>query len=174
MAPDFASRVGWSSPKLEARESPQTGRGMFARVPVARDEILAIWGGYVLTTDERHRLPEAIERYTVQIEADYHLASGLTSTNADFFNHSCHPNAGLRGQIVLVAMRDIQPGEEVCFDYAMSEADPTLTMECACGQSDCRKRITGDDWKLPTLQARYKGYFSPYIQRTIDQLEAAK
>ncbi len=173
MLPDFASRVGWSSPRLEARQSPHRGRGMFAVASIARDEILAIWGGYVLTTDERHQLPEAVERYTVQIEADYHLTSGLTNNDADYFNHSCNPNAGLRGQIVLVAMRDIQPGEEVCFDYAMTEADPTLTMDCACGHPDCRHCITGDDWKLPALQARYKGYFSPYIQRLIEATNKA-
>ena len=33
----------------------------------------------------------------------------------DFFNHSCNPNAGFRGQIFLVAMRDIDVNEEITF-----------------------------------------------------------
>ena len=29
--------------------------------------------------------------------------------------------------------------------------------------------MTGDDWKLPELQTRYAGHFSPYIQRRIEK-----
>jgi hypothetical protein len=32
------------------------------------------------------------------------------------------------------------------------------------GAKNCRKTITGNDWKLPILQKRYNGYFSNYIQ----------
>jgi hypothetical protein len=30
--------------------------------------------------------------------------------------------------------------------------------------------VTGSDWALPELQKRYKGYFSPYLQRRIDRI----
>jgi hypothetical protein len=32
--------------------------------------------------------------------------------------------------------------------------------------------VSGDDWKLPELQKRYEGHFSPYIQRRIDAHKA--
>jgi uncharacterized protein len=168
MLPNLTDHVGWHSPKLEKRETPGKGIGMFAVEPIERDEVLAVWGGYVVTTKERHELPEEAEHHTIQIENDLHLTSGLLNNSADYFNHSCDPNLGLRGQIALVAMRSIGVGEEVTFDYAMSESDPDLVMECACGQSNCRQSITGNDWKLPELQERYHGYFSPYIQHMID------
>jgi len=38
------------------------------------------------------------------------------------------------------------------------------------GTALCRKKFTGDDWKLPEIQERYNGYFSPYLQRKVDQL----
>jgi hypothetical protein len=41
---------------------------------------------------------------------------------ANYTNHSCDPNAGFGSSpISLVAMRDVQVGEEITFDYAMSE-----------------------------------------------------
>jgi hypothetical protein len=36
-----------------------------------------------------------------------------------FINHSCDPNVGFAGDIVLVAMRDIRQGEELTADYAL-------------------------------------------------------
>ena len=83
-------------------------------------------------------------------------------------NHSCVPNAGLSGQIGLVALRDIRAGEEVCYDYAMSDASPlTMGFACACGEPGCRGRVEADDWARPELQRRYAGYVSPYLARRI-------
>ena len=88
-------------------------------------------------------------------------------------NHSCNPNCGFRGQVVLVAMRNIQTGEEISYDYAMTDAnlhDVTCAdMKCLCGVSDCRRLITGEDWKNIDLQKKYAGFFSIFIQELILQ-----
>ncbi|MGE0527480.1 MAG: SET domain-containing protein-lysine N-methyltransferase [Bdellovibrionales bacterium] len=86
-------------------------------------------------------------------------------------NHSCEPNLGLQGQIVYVALRDVQPGEELTFDYAMTD-DELYEMECRCGTPSCRKTITGFDWKRKDLQEKYDGHFSWFIQRRIDAAKA--
>ena len=83
-------------------------------------------------------------------------------------NHSCEPNLGLQGQIVYVALRDIAVDEELTFDYAMNEDDPNEIMKCQCGTENCRRVITGVDWKRPEIQRKYNGYFSWFIQRRID------
>jgi hypothetical protein len=67
-------------------------------------------------------------------------------------------------------MRDIGPGEEITFDYAMSDGSGYDEFACACGAATCRGRVTGEDWRLPALWRRYEGYFSPYLQRRIDTL----
>jgi hypothetical protein len=36
-----------------------------------------------------------------------------------------------------------------------------------CGSPLCRRLITGADWRLPTLQERYCGHFSPFINRRL-------
>jgi hypothetical protein len=83
-----------------------------------------------------------------------------------FINHSCEPNVGIAGNIVLVAMRDIAAGDELTIDYAMFD---TLDdgMACRCGSASCRGTIRGSDWQRPELQARYAGYFSWHVERRI-------
>jgi hypothetical protein len=83
-----------------------------------------------------------------------------------FSNHSCEPNIGVKGQIVFVALRDIQAGEELTHDWAMTD-DDTYEMECRCGAGTCRKVITGQDWRRKDLQQKYAGYLSWYLMDKI-------
>ena len=74
---------------------------------------------------------------------------------------------------MLVAMRRIEEGEQLCFDYAMADTDPYDEFDCRCGTELCRGRFTGEDWMLPALWSRYDGWFSTYLQRRIDGLREA-
>ena len=65
-------------------------------------------------------------------------------------------------------MRDSAAGEELCHDYAMERSDD-YHLDCRCGSPLCRGKVSGDDWKLPELQARYGDYFSIYIRNKIQR-----
>lgn len=159
------------SPKLELRPCPaKGGYGLFARQPISSGELLCAWGGEVMTEDELATQPPERQQHGIQIEDQLYLVPLVDDDPADFVNHSCNPNAGLSGQICLVAMRPIEREEEICFDYAMSDSSDYDEFECHCGSPGCRRRITGSDWKLPELQKRYAGYFMPYLQRRINGL----
>jgi uncharacterized protein len=159
------------SPKLEVRAEPEKGGfGVYAIDAVAAGEIVSVWGGYIVDAEQLETLPHEVQQHTVQIEEGLYLATIGGAETADFINHSCDPNLGLRGQITLVALRDIAVGEEVCFDYAMTDCTPYDEFECHCGSPNCRGIVRGEDWKLPELWARYASYFSPYLQRRIDRL----
>lgn len=173
MAQIRPARIAWNNPKVGRRSTPLAGDTLFAIAPIAKGELIVVWGGVILTTEQLAQVPQFARDRAIQIEDDLHLCSGMVDDLADCANHSCNPNAGLRGQISLVAMRDIEAGEEICFDYATSDGHPDFYMECRCGQPNCRGAVTGDDWKNPELQARYKGYFMPYLQHKIDALHAA-
>jgi hypothetical protein len=80
-----------------------------------------------------------------------------------FLNHSCEPNVGFAGNTVLVAMRDISPGEELTTDYALFD-DYDGEMECHCETASCRGKIDGRDWQRPELQRQYGNYFSTYLR----------
>ncbi len=169
-----ASRIAWNNPKIGRRLTPHAGYTLCAIEALEKDELIVVWGGVILTTAQLYQVPDFARDRAIQVEEDLHLCSGMVEDLADCANHSCNPNAGLRGQITLIAMRAIQAGEEVCFDYGMSEGNPDFHMQCACGQPNCRGAVTGNDWKIPDLQARYAGYFMPYLQRRIDALRAAQ
>jgi hypothetical protein len=44
-------------------------------------------------------------------------------------------------------MRDIEKGEELTYDYSLADSNPNFSINCSCGSRDCRKTITGNDWK---------------------------
>ena len=146
------------------------GHSVIARAVIDPCELIGVWSGRVVGSDELDALPEEIRRHTVQIEENLYLASISAHEPPDFINHSCEPNAGLDGQIAIVALRRILPGEEVTIDYAMCDGSPYDEFDCACGSSLCRGKLTGDDWRDPVLWERYSGHFSPYLQRRIDAL----
>ena len=144
------------------------GKGVFAMRRFERGALLCAWGGAIMTGDELRRLQHEAQFYAVQIEDDLHLVTPCDRVGgADFVNHSCEPNALLSGASNLVARRRIEPGEEVCFDYATSDSHDGLRFACECGAPNCRKFVRPDDWRLPELQRRYRGSFSPYLKRRI-------
>ena len=162
------------SSKLEGRpKADGSGNGIFALKPIMKGEIMAIFGGVVYEWDTFIHLPERERSLCLQVE-DRHFLVPRPIGEGDYVNHSCNPNAGLSGQIGLVAMRDIKVGEEVCFDYAMCDTMPYDEFECLCGAPTCRRQVGGNDWQRPELQKRYAGYFSPHVQRRIDKMRAEK
>lgn len=160
------------SPRLEVRPLERKGYfGVYAREAIPAGDLLVMWTGELVTLERLRQLPPLLQSRSLQVEDNLYLAPDRTEP-ADFINHSCNPNAGISGQIALVALRDIAPGEEICYDYAMTDGSPYDEFECRCGEATCRGRVTGGDWRLPELQRRYRGHFSPYLQRRIDRLEA--
>ena len=163
--------TSYMSPKLESRAHPTKGDcGVFCREPIAKDEILALWGGKIFSAAELDPSMPSFTQQVLQIEDGFYISAPVMEPS-DCFNHSCEPNAGLSGQIGLIAMRDIAVGEEICLDYAMCDGSDYDVFECVCGSPNCRHHISGKDWALPELWARYEGYFSPYLQRRIRKLK---
>ncbi len=158
--------------KCEARDHIEGGCGVFAVADIFKGELVSLWGGRIV---DKAQLDPAMPRFTqrvLQMDENLYLLTAEEKEPNDCFNHSCNPNLGFLGQIGLVAMRDIKAGEEVMFDYAMSDGGPYDEFECYCGSPTCRKKITGNDWKLPELWEKYQGYFSPYLARRIEALRA--
>ena len=81
-------------------------------------------------------------------------------------NHSCDPNCGMRGEITFVALRNIKVDEELTIDYAFIDNED-YSFVCHCGSSNCRKKVTGFDWKNEDLQKKYYPYFAEYLKEKI-------
>jgi SET domain-containing protein len=161
------------SPKLEVRGTDKYNKGVFAKAEIKKEELLAIFGGYVISVKEEAELSEEYSDSGVQISEGFVLSSGNKKESTDYFNHSCEPNAGFNGQIFLVAIRKIKKNEEITFDYAMvlhkTKGEKKYKMKCLCGSSQCRRLITDFDWKKTELQKKYRGYFQWYLQNKINK-----
>ena len=161
----------WRSPKIEIRDDTLAGRGVVAIADIAKDEIVAIKAGHVITRAELDEVVAAAGDFALQIDDDFYIAPRELDEVLDMsvmINHSCDPNVGFRGQVIYVAIRDIAAGEELSHDYAMERSDD-YTLDCHCGSPLCRGKVTGDDWKLPELQERYGEYFSIYLRRKFEE-----
>jgi SET domain-containing protein len=163
-------QLSYRSPKTEVRESKIHGRGLFATADIAKDEIVAVKGGHIVDRETLGReITPILGPVEIQIGDDLFIAP-VTEEERElsmlYSNHSCEPNIGLRGEITFVAMRDISAGEELTHDWAMTD-DDDYSVECNCGATACRKRLTGKDWRRPELQKKYAGYFSAYLAKLI-------
>ncbi len=161
-----ASTTGYLTTKARGRLVQDGYRGVFAKSRIFSGELIAVWGGDILGAPLVHAMPPEQKRLALQVDEDLYLVSSKEGP-ADWINHCCTPNAGMSGQISLVALRDISAGEEVCFDYAMTDGSPYDEFECRCGAPNCRRRVTGEDWRRWELQDSYRDFFSPYLKKRI-------
>jgi hypothetical protein len=161
--------LSYLAPNVAVKTSPIHGQGLFAVAAIRQGEIVAIKGGYVFTRDTLLGVAQHLGAAEIPI-ADGFFIGPLHQEERQggmiFSNHSCNPNIGVQGQIVFVALRDIQPGEELTHDWAMTD-DDTYEMMCNCGASNCRGLVTGQDWRKPELQAKYGTFMSWYILEKI-------
>jgi len=158
------------SKKTVVKQSKTEGRGLFAREPISAGEIVSVRGGHIVHRSEESQLSKPNGYWGYPISEDFVLAP-LTEQEVEdtmmFLNHACEPNVGIQGQILFVAMRDIDKDEELCIDYAMFGGNEE-PMQCHCGFSLCRGQASASDWQDKSLQERYKGFFSSYVQWKID------
>jgi SET domain-containing protein len=160
--------ASYISPKaIKGQHSAIEGRGLFAVEGISAGEIVAIKGGHIVDSRTLAANAQVIGNSEIKIADGFHIAAMTADEYEDvmlFLNHACEPNVGVAGNVIFVAMRDIDPGEELTIDYAMFD-DDDRRMTCQCGRRGCRGTVTGKDWRRPELQARYGPYFSWYLQQ---------
>lgn len=138
-------------PKLEIKDSTIEGKGIFTKVPIKKDEKLMInidpqpVEVHEFTDEEFEKFREdctqkGLQWDSVSLGGGMHRAaiSDRDSNPENYGNHSCDPN--LSGDHV--ALRDIEPGEELTVDYAQF-SDVSWSMKCHCGSKDCKGIVKG-------------------------------
>lgn len=165
------SNLSFISPKATVKESFIHGKGLFAVESIAGGEIVCVKGGYIFTRRTLGSMPEWYRAAEIQVAEDLFigpLKADEREGGMIFSNHSCEPNIGVQGQVVFVAMRNIEVGEELTHDWATTD-DDDYRMECNCGSENCRRVVTGKDWQRRDLQEKYRGYMSWYLAEKIRQ-----
>jgi uncharacterized protein len=159
----------WLHPSVEVLPSPVAGRGLFAAADLSAGTVLSRLGGRLVSTAELTRAMTSADGYvdSIVVEEDCHLLLAAGSDNR-FGNHGCDPNLGWVDEYTLATIVDVPAGHELLSDYAMSTADPEYLLRCHCESYRCRQMVAGDDWRIPQLQVRYRGWWVPYVQRLVD------
>ena len=140
---------------LFVRDTGKYGKGVFLGKGSRRGGILLRFTGPILDFDEIQA--ESYEdKMAIQVgERKYIGSSGEVD---DFVNHSCDPNSGLQlidGGLFLVAIRNIDGGEEITFDYSTSMNENYTEMDCYCGSASCRGRIRDFKFLPHELKEKY-------------------
>lgn len=128
----------------------ELGRGLFAARAFNADEPILNFTGPLIGLAEAIAKGEA-EANPLQVGPVSYIDLEPPGV---FANHSCEPNAGIRDDVVLVALQPIAVGEEIRYDYSatMWEEDAAWggwTMPCRCGSPRCRGVVDN----FPTLPA---------------------
>jgi uncharacterized protein len=183
MTKDKRRMFSWMNPSVEIKMTDKYGKGVFAKKLINKEEIIIVMGGYIFDIKAENNLNNFNCDKPIEISENFSMApiseSDMDLMPQHYLNHSCNPNTGFKGQLFMVAMRDIEKGEEIVYDYAMimhsnPKSKEYFTMKCFCGDKNCRNIITEDDWKIPFLQKKYKGYFQWYLQEKINKLKKKK
>lgn len=131
-------------------ERPGMGRGVVASRPIEAGEQVLEFRGSVVRARGAH---------TLQIGAEEHLE---VAEPGRFVNHSCDPNCGITRGRLLVARRPIEEGEEITFDYAMTESEME-PLACGCGAPDCRGTVSGYADLSKQKRREYQGFISDHL-----------
>ncbi|MBI3333939.1 SET domain-containing protein-lysine N-methyltransferase [Candidatus Pacearchaeota archaeon] len=145
---------------VEVRKTGKYGKGVFAKRNIEKGELIFNWeGGKIYTAEKCLDLPKEIADHAIQFEEHKWID---TNGFGRYANHSCNPNSGFTGKFKLAAMREIKKGEEILWDYEMTE-NSNWKMNCKCGEKDCRKVIGAYNNMPESVRQKYNRYISTWL-----------
>jgi uncharacterized protein len=121
------------------RSSAIHGTGGFAKGLIRNGTRFIEYVGERISKAESLRRCEANNAYIFSLNEEQDLDGNVECNPARFFNHSCAPNCEAENdedRIWIVATRDIQPGEEITFNYGY-DLEEYKDFPCHCGSPQC-------------------------------------
>jgi hypothetical protein len=137
---------------FEIRSSKIHGKGGFALQPIPKGTRLVEYTGEIITPGEADRRAErsrSERTYLFTINSRKLVDATRRGSRARFINHSCEPNCSStveRGRVYIEAERDIEPGEELTYDYQLIIDDSNWRKSgaeypCKCGKPKCKRTL---------------------------------
>ncbi|CAF0945321.1 unnamed protein product [Brachionus calyciflorus] len=138
-----------------------------------REETLEMFEKYPESRDFMHKYCYMVEDDLFDWPRNY--IEQTISEGCMYFNHSCDPNCGFLAidTSLVVAIRDIEPGEELTYDYQCMDTEASFYagLNCKCGSFKCRGVLSFDFYRNLDWQKAYYKYSSANVQRKIDELK---
>jgi uncharacterized protein len=143
-----------SNRRIQVRRSGVHGKGVFAVAPIAEGETIIEYVGQIISWKEAqrrhpHNPDEPNHTFYFSIEDGSKVIDAAVGGNsARWINHSCDPNCEAdedddTHRVFIKALRNIQPGEELSYDYGLIIDEPytkklKAEYQCLCGSKNCR------------------------------------
>ncbi|MEM9480154.1 MAG: SET domain-containing protein-lysine N-methyltransferase [Verrucomicrobiota bacterium] len=152
-------------PSVDVRPSEDFGMGLFATKRLEPNEPIASFDGKVYRLRSvREEIANDPPLYACDHVVQFEPMAWRDSDGiARYANHSCDPNCGIRDLFTITTMRAIDIGEELKWDYAMTENDGEWTMDCRCETALCRKKVLGFSALSRERRAAYEGFISSWL-----------
>jgi SET domain-containing protein len=138
-------------PLFEVRRSPVHGLGAFALRRIRKGTRIVEYLGERVShaeADRRYEGKDANDAHTFLFIVDSKtvIDAGVDGNEARFLNHSCNPNCESvieKRRVFIEAIRTIEPGEEMTYDYQIQREDDDppgidAVFACRCGFPQCR------------------------------------
>jgi SET domain-containing protein len=138
-------------PLFEVRHSRIHGYGVFALRRIRKGTMVIEYLGdrvsHTLANERyEHKDPKDGHTFLFTVDAKTVIDAGVDGNEARFINHGCDPNCqtvNTNKRIFIEALRTVQPGEELAYDYQIQRddddpADVDVTFACRCGAKSCR------------------------------------
>ena len=133
---------------IEIKSSTIDGTGCFAMRKTEKATPVIEYVGEKISKAESLRRCEQYNYYIFALDEEFDLDGNVGWNPAKFINHSCAPNGEAQwidGKIWIVAIRDIEAGEEITFNYSYDLED-YKEHPCRCGAASCVGYIVAEEF----------------------------
>ncbi|CAO3590949.1 unnamed protein product [Absidia cylindrospora] len=138
--------------QLRFAKSPIHDWGLYAEEHIDANDMVIEYVGEVIrqqVAEEREKIYERCgigSSYLFRVDNDIVIDATKKGSIARFINHCCTPNCSAKiitvdkqKKIVIYANRDIEPGEEITYDYKFPREDDKIP--CLCGSKFCKRTL---------------------------------
>jgi hypothetical protein len=139
----------------------KTGLGLFATQPIKKGTKIIRYFGPML--DCHKEKDDAIEnKYLFQISKRWTVDGSVRANVARYINHACKPNAESdvsvkKRRIVIRAIKNIEPGQEINYDYGTEYFKEYLKpIGCKCDSCEKKRKKKRAEARAEKLKAKEK------------------
>ncbi|BES87798.1 AWS [Nesidiocoris tenuis] len=152
-------RHEWS-PGLTRFMTRDKGWGIKTKYKIKKDTFILEYVGEVVSDREfksrmASRYQKDTHHYCLNLDGGLVIDGHRMGGDGRFVNHSCEPNCEMQKwcvnglfRMALFALRDIDPNEELSYDYNFALFNPAEGQPCKCGSTKCRGVIGGKSQRV--------------------------